>query len=163
MKLLVLLAALLPVGCSVEVAHETENKAQTESLSTFDNSKTTVEVGILEVPETLPEATESQESATKTTVKVIVVESSTKVIMTPTPPVPRGPEPTIQVTGSGNAVVFGDVHIHHHEHLHFHQAPKPHPVRVDVRVELGDRFSEREKRTRMVERRIAKFFPHYGN
>ncbi|MCH7688342.1 MAG: hypothetical protein IH899_16950 [Planctomycetes bacterium] len=171
MKLLVLLSALLLAGCSVEVAHETEYKAQTESLSTFDKSKTAVSLGILKVPEIPPksEHTASQESSissseqSQTTVKVIVAESSPKVITTPTPPVPRRPDRLIQVTGSGNAVVFGDVHIHHHEHLHFHQAPKPHPVRVDVRVELGDRFSEREKRTRMVERRIAKFFPHYGN
>ena len=163
MKSLVVLTALLFVGCSVEVAHETENKAQTESLSTFDKNKTIVAVGILEVPETSPTAEHTEESATsssersQTTVNVVMP----KVITTPTPPALRCPEPTIQVTGSGNAVVLGDVHLHHHEHLHFHQAPKPHPVRIDVRVELGDRFSEREERTRMVERRIAKFFPHY--
>ena len=168
MKLLVLLVSLLLTGCSVQVAHETENRSQDESLSTFDRNKTTVEVGILDVPEHLPTSkhTASQESSTssieqsQTTVNVIVPESSPK-ITTPTPPVPRGPEPTIQVTGSGNTVVLGDVHHHHHKHFHVHQTPKPNPVRIDVRVELGDRFSEREKRTRMVERRIAKFFPHY--
>ena len=169
MKLLVLLAALLLVGCSVEVAHETENESQNESLSTFDKSKTTVALSILESPETSSETkhTDSQESATtsilqsKTTVKVVVLESTPKVIMTPLPQAPCRPDRMIQVAGNKNTVILGDVHIHHHEHKHYHQAPKPHPVRVDVRVELGDRFSERERRTRMVEARIARFFPHY--
>ena len=51
MKLLVLLPAFLLTGCSVEVAHENENEAQTESLSTFDNNKTTVALDILQAPE----------------------------------------------------------------------------------------------------------------
>ena len=167
MKLLVLLAALLLVGCSVEVAHETEIKSQNESLSTFDKSKTTVALSILESPETETKHTDSQESATtsilqsKTTVKVVVLESTPKVIMTPLPQAPRRPDRMIRVAGIGNTVILGDVHLHHHEHKHYHQAPKPHPVRVDVRVELGDRFNERERRTRMVEARIARFFPHY--
>ena len=167
--LLVLLVAILVTGCSVEMAHETEIKSQNESLSTFDKSKTTVAVGILETPETSSETkhTDSQESVTssskrsQTTVKVIAPGSTPKVTLTSLPPVPRCPDRMIRVTGIGNTVILGDVHLHHHEHKHYHQAPKPHPVRVDVRVELGDRFSERERRTRMVEARIARFFPHY--
>ena len=69
----------------------------------------------------------------------------------------------IQVAGNENSVVFGDVHIHEHKHFHVHETQKPNPVRIDVRVELGNRFSERERRTRMVEARIARFFPSYGN
>ena len=161
MKLLVLLAAFLVTGCSVEVAHETENKSQTESLSTFDKSKTAVAMSILKVPESLPESTDSQESATsQTTVKVVVPESSPRVLI-PLPPAPCCPEPTIQLEGDGNTVILGDVH--HHEHVHIHQTPKLHPVRLKVRVVLGDRISERERRRRMVQKRISKAFPHYGN
>ena len=166
MKLLVLLAALLLVGCSVEVAHETEIKSQNESLSTFDKSKTTVAVGILETPETSPE-TKHTESATsfiersQTTVKVVMPESTPRVIVAPLPPAPCHPDRSIRVTGDGNTIVFGDVHLHHHEHVHIHQAPKPTPVRINVRVEFDDRIGERERRTRMVEMRFAKFFPHY--
>ena len=162
MKSLAVLAALLITGCSVEVAHENENRSQNESLSTFEKSKTTVAVGILKVPETSPESTDSQGSATsQTIVKVVVPESFPKVIMAPTPPVLRCPEPTIQLEGDGNTVILGDVH--HHEHVHIHQTPKLHPVRLKVRVVLGDRISERERRRRMVQKRISKAFPHYGN
>jgi hypothetical protein len=161
MKLLVLLAALLLVGCSVEVAHESDNKSQTESLLISDRSKTVVAVGILEVPESSPESrhTDSHESTTsQTTAKVIVPEPSPEVVNSP-PPVAKSPEPTIQISGSGNTIIFGDVHLHRHEHIH--QAPKPHPVRINVRVELNDQIAERERRRRVVEKRIAKFFPHY--
>ena len=138
--LLVFPAALLLVGCSVQVDHATENKAQTESLSTFDNSKTTVAVGILEVPESSPTAkhTDSQESATssitrsQTTVNVVVPESKPKVIMAPPPQAPCPPNRMIQVAGNKNTVILGDVHLHHHEHKHYHQAPKPHPVRINA-------------------------------
>ena len=167
MKLLVLLAALLLAGCSVEVAHETENKAQTESLSTFDNSKTTVAIGILDVPESSPE-TKQTDSATSsvqrsTTIVKVIVPEPTHEVVTPPPLIARCPEPTIRVTGSGNSVILGDGHHHHHKHFHIHQLPKTTPVRIDVRVELGDMFSDREQRRRMVERRIAKFFPHYSD
>ena len=92
--------------------------------------------------------------------KVIVSEPSPEVV-TPTPHVVHCPDQSIQVVGKENTVILGDVHIHHHEHVHIHQPPKTTPVRIDVRVELDDRITEREKRRRMVEKRIAKFFPHY--
>ncbi len=169
--LLVLLVAILVTGCSVEMAHETEIKSQNESLSTFDKSKTTVAVGILETPETSPETThtDSQESATssitrsQTTVNVVVPESKPKVIMAPPPQAPCPPNRMIQVAGNKNTVILGDVHLHHHEHKHYHQAPKPHPVRVRINVRIEDRISERERRRRMVQKRISKAFPQYGH
>jgi hypothetical protein len=163
MKSLVLLAALLLVGCSVEVAHESDNKSQTESLLISDRSKTVVAVGILEVPESSPESrhTDSHESTTsQTTAKVIVPEPSPEVVNSP-PPVAKSPEPTIQISGSGNCIALGDIHHHHHKHFHIRSTPKPHPVRINVRVELNDRIGERERRRRMVERRISSVFPNY--
>ena len=165
MKSLVLLAAPLLIGCSVEVTHETENQAQTESLSTSDKSRTAVAVDILEVPESSSE-TKQTDSATSsvqrsTTIVKVIVPEPTHEVVTPPPLIARCPEPTIRVTGSGNAVILGDVHLRHHEHKHFHQLPKTTPVRINVRVKVGDRISDRERRTRMVEKRIAKFFPHY--
>jgi hypothetical protein len=158
MKSLVLIAALLVTGCSVEVSHQTEDENHTEKSSTVERSRTTVGVGLLHDPEA-PNAIQSHSAErSKTTVKVIVSKPSPKVV-TPTPHVVRCPDQLIRVTGSGNTIIFGDVHLHRHDHIY--QAPKPHPVRINVRVELGDRISERERRTRMVERRIAKFFPHY--
>ena len=167
MKLLVMLAALLVTGCSVGVTHETEDEDHTEKSSAVERSRTTVAVGLLNepTPPHEPKAFNANQSPSilqsKTTVKVVVPESTPKVIMTPLPQAPRRPDRMIRVAGIGNTVILGDVHLHHHEHFHVHQAPKPHPVRVDIRVELGDRFSERERRTRMVEARIARFFPHY--
>jgi hypothetical protein len=163
MKSLVLLAALLLVGCSVEVSHQTEDENHTEKSSTVERSRTTVGVGLLHdpTPRHEPEAPNEIQSPSiegSKTVKVIVSKPSPKVV-TPTPHVVRCPDQLIRVTGSGNTIIFGDVHLHRHDHMY--QAPKPHPVRINVRVELGDRISERERRTRMVERRIAKFFPHY--
>ena len=124
--LLVLLAALLLVGCSVEVAHEAENKSQNESLSTFDKSKTTVALSILESTETSSETkhTDSQESVTssilqsKMTVKVVVPESTPKVIQTPLPQAPRRPDRMIRLAGIGNTVTRGDVHLHPHQQKH---------------------------------------------
>jgi hypothetical protein len=158
MKLLVMLAALLVIGCSVEISHQTEDKNHTEK--SVERSRTTVGVGLLHDPEA-PIAIQSPSAErSKTTVKVIVSEPSPEVV-TPTPHVVRCPDQLIRVTGSGNTIIFGDVHVHHHKHLHIHKTPKPTPVRVEVRVELDDRIGERERRRRMVERRIAKFFPHY--
>ena len=169
MKSLVVFAALLLVGCSVRVTHENENKAETESLFTSDKSKTTVAVGVLEAPEPSPEtnqtdsATPSIERST-TIVKVIVPEPSPEVVNSPPPPIVRCPERTIRVTGSDNIVVLGDIHHHHeHKHFHIHETPKPTPLRINVRVELNDQISERERRRRMVQKRISRFFPNYGN
>ena len=168
MKSLVLLVALLVTGCSVEVAHQTEDENHTETSSTVERSRTTVGVGLLQdpTPRHKPEAPNEIHSPaaerSKTTVKVVVPESSPEVV-TPTPPVACCPEPTIHISGSGNTVVFGDVHVHHHKHVHFHKTPEPTPVRVEIRVEFDDRINERERRRRMVVRRISRFFPNYGN
>ena len=162
--LLVLLAALLITGCSVGVSHQAEDENYTENSSGVERSRTTVAVGLLNEPAPPHEskvrhANQSPSSQrSQTSVKVIVPESSPKVIMIP-PPFVRCPEPTIRVTGNRNTLILGDVHIHHHEHKHIHQAPKLTPIRINVRVE--DRISERERRRRMVETRIARFFPHY--
>jgi len=158
--LLVLLAALFVTGCSVGVTHQTEDENHTEKSSAVERSRTTVAVGLLNEPEPhlepkVPNATQSPSSERSTTiVKLIVREPSPEVAT-----IVRSPERSAQVTGHQDTVVFGDVHYHHHEHVHVHQAPKPHPVRINVRVE--DRVGERERTRRMVEARIARFFPHY--
>ena len=75
MKLLVLPTALLLVGCSVEVVHETENQAQSESLSTSDSTKTIVAVGMSEPTQPHdPDAHLLSSEQTQTTAKVVVPE-----------------------------------------------------------------------------------------
>ena len=166
MKSLVLLAAIFVAGCSAGVSHQAEDEHSTEESSDVERSRTTVAVSILDEPtphhdSEVPDENQSPSSERSTTiVKVIVPEPSPKVIMIPLPPVPRHPNRMIQVAGNGNTVILGDVHLHHHEHVHVHQAPKPAPVRINVRAE--DRVSERERTRRMVEARIARFFPRYG-
>jgi len=160
MKLLVLFAVPLLVGCSVQVAHETEDEEH--------KSRTTVAVDLNEpTPFHEPNRPDAIESAkteqSQTTLEVIVSEQSPVVFPSSSTTVTRSPDRSIQVAGDGNTVVLGDVHLHHHEHKHFHvhETPKPSPVQVDIRVEVGDRLSERERRRRMVENRISRAFPRY--
>jgi len=94
--------------------------------------------------------------------KVIVSEQSPVVIPSSSSTVTRSPNKSIQVAGDGNTVVLGDVHLHHHEHVHVFQPSKPVLVNVDVRIEVDGRISGRERRCRMVERRISRAFPCYG-
>ena len=107
MKSLVLLTALLLVGCSIEVVHETKNKfqteSQTESLSTSDKSKTVVVVNILNelTPETRHTVSDTPSTKRSTTiVEVVVPEPSPEVVNSL--PTPRRPEPTIQISGYGS-------------------------------------------------------------
>lgn len=160
MKSLILLSAALLVGCSVDVSHEAENKVQTNSISTSDRSKTAVSVGILVASEPSPETDQMDSATSQATVKVDVPD----VVISP-PSVVRRPEPTIHISGTANTVVCGDVHLHHHEHkhVHIHKTPKPTPMRMEVRVKMDDRIGEREKRRRMVQKRIFEAFPHYRN
>ena len=69
------------------------------------------------------------------------------------PPVPAEPSsdpqpPFIDLDGTGNVIVLGDVEEHHH-HLHIHEAPKPPRVRVDVHVHL-DAIDARDRRRRLA-------------
>jgi hypothetical protein len=157
MKLLVLTALLL-TGCSVEVSHQTEDEEH--------KSRTMVAVDLNEPSPfqepNVPDAIESASIRQSTTnINVVVPEHPPIVISEPSTAVTRIPDQSIQVMGSGNTIVLGDLHIHTHEHKHIHQSSKPVPVQVNVRVEVGDRISERERRRRMVERRISRAFSCY--
>ena len=87
MKSLVLLAALLLVGCSVEVSHQSDNENHSEESSTVERSQTSVGVGFLNDPTPphkpkVPNAKHCPSTErSQTTVKVI---RSLKVEKTPT-------------------------------------------------------------------------------
>lgn len=162
--LLVLIAAIFAIGCSVGVTHQTEDENHDDKSSTVERSRTTVTVGVLTEPTALhePNAPNTNQSPSAersySTVTVIVPESSSEVAN-----ITRSPNRSIRVTGGGNVVVLGDVNIHHHSHFYIHQTPKPPRTRIDVRFEMDDGIGERERRRRMVQKRIAKFFPRYRN
>lgn len=87
-----------------------------------------------------------------TTVEIATLDSPPPI------PVEAPPQPSfIELEGTGNIVVFGDVH-----HHHFHDAPEPSSVRVDVRLQL-DRTDDRERRRRLVEQRLADLLDRHSS
>jgi len=156
MKSLATIIALLLTGCSVEISHQSEDEEQ--------KSRTTVAVDLLDETTPLDEPNASNTSQLPSVMQsqtVVVPAPSIVVISEPSPTVTRSPDQSIRVAGSDNTVILG-VHIHNHEHFHIYQPLKPVLVNVDVRIEVDGRISGRERRCRMVERRISRAFPCYG-
>ena len=103
MKLLVLLASLFVIGCSVEVSHQSDEENHDEESSTVERSRTSVGVGFLNEP------TPPHEPNVQNAIQIRPAERSKTTVK-----VTRSPDRSIRVKGRGNTIVLGDLHFHLH-------------------------------------------------